>query len=388
MSLPALTDLRPRGGRLIDFNRPHMTGKELHYIAAARFHGKLDGEGPFTRLCHEWLERSLSAGKALLTRSCAAALETAALILDISPGDEVIVPSFSPVTTANAFVLRGAAPVFVDIRPDTLNMDETAVEAAFTPRTRAIVPVHYAGVACEMDEIMRIAASHGAAVVEDASRALMAEYKGRPLGAIGDIGALSFHETRNVISGEGGAILLNRAEHVPRAETLRRKGAGRSRFFRGEADRRAWRSEGSSFLPGELTAAFLWAQLEDAEAVCAGRRRLWDRYHELLEPLETAGKIRRPKSPPHCLHNAHIYYILADGALPRRKVMERLTSDGIQAFFHHVPLHSFPAGMRFGRVSGSMEVTCDVAARLLRLPLWIGLTEEDQERVAASLASL
>jgi dTDP-4-amino-4,6-dideoxygalactose transaminase len=379
---------RPAKGALIDFNRPHMTGKELYYIAAAHFNGKLAGDGPFTRRCHAWLERRLSVPKALLTHSCTAALEMAALLLDIRPGDEVIVPSFTFVSSANAFALRGGVPVFVDIRPDTLNMDEKLLEAAVTGRTRAVVPVHYAGVACEMDQILETARAHSLAVVEDAAQALLSSYKGRLLGTLGDIGTLSFHETKNIISGEGGAILVNRPEDSSKAEILREKGTDRSRFFRGETDKYTWRSFGSSFLPGELTAAFLWAQLEEADRINSARLKIWNYYHGILEPLERKGLLRRPSVPEHCSHNAHIYYILPDPCLPRAKVMEKLLSDGVQTVFHYVPLHSSPAGRELGRVSGPMTVTDDVSSRLIRLPLWIGLTEEDQDRAAASLASI
>jgi dTDP-4-amino-4,6-dideoxygalactose transaminase len=297
-------------------------------------------------------------------------------------------PSFTFVSTANAFVMRGATPVFVDIRADTLNIDESLLEAALSKRTRAIVPVHYAGVACEMGEILRLAAARGAAVVEDAAQALGSSYMGKPLGTLGDIGALSFHETKNVICGEGGAILLNRIEDIPRAEIFREKGTDRSRFFRGETDKYTWRSPGSSFLPGELTAAFLWAQLEEADKINAERRRIWSRYHEMLEPLERTGKLHRPTVPTYCGHNAHIYYILPDRSLNREMIMDKLLGDGVQTVFHYVPLHSSPAGLDFGRTSGSMAVTDDVSARIIRLPIWIGLTEGYQDRVVASLASL
>jgi dTDP-4-amino-4,6-dideoxygalactose transaminase len=386
MILPNLT-LPDDGEGLVDFNRPYMTGRELHYIAAAHNNGKLSGDGPFTRLCHGWLEDVLGSPRALLTHSCTAALEMAAILLDIMPGDEVVMPSFTFVSTANAFVLRGGVPVFVDIRPDTLNMDETLLEQAFTDRTRAVVPVHYAGVSCEMDSIMDIACSRGATVVEDAAQAILSTYKGRPLGTIGDIGAFSFHETKNIISGEGGAILLNSAEHVSRAEIIREKGTDRSNFFRGETDKYTWRSPGSSFLPGELVAAFLWAQLEEALDINAERMRIWNRWHELLEPLERSGKLRRPVVPSSCNHNAHIYYILPDRSLRRAAVMERLLESGIQTVFHYVPLHSSPAGQEFGRVSGDMHVTNDVSQRIIRLPMWIGLSETAQEKATSCLAS-
>ena len=295
---------------MIPFNKPYMTGKELYYIAEAKFGNMLAGDGPFTKRCHQWLEQRTGSAKALLTHSCTAALEMAALLLDIQPGDEIIMPSFTFVSTANAFVLRGGVPVFVDIREDTLNLDERLIEAAITPRTKAIVPVHYAGVACEMDTIMAIARRHGLKVVEDAAQGVMSSYKGRALGSIGDLGAYSFHETKNVISGEGGALLVNDPELALRAEIIREKGTDRSRFFRGEVDKYTWQEVGSSFLPGELIAAFLWAQLEEAERITNDRLASWARYHELLEPLEAKGILRRPVIPEGCQHNAHMYYVL------------------------------------------------------------------------------
>lgn len=370
---------------MIGFNRPHMTGKELAYIAEAHANGCLAGDGPFTRRCHQWLETHAGCARALLAHSCTAALEMAALLLDIVPGDEVIMPSYTFVSTANAFVLRGGVPVFVDIRPDTLNLDESLIEAAITPRTRAIVPVHYAGVACEMDTILSIARRHGLKVVEDAAQGMMAAYKGRPLGTIGDLGAYSFHETKNVISGEGGALLVNDATLAQRAEIIREKGTDRSRFFRGEVDKYTWREVGSSFLPGELTAAFLWAQLEEAERITRERLVLWRQYHALLEPLETQGFLRRPVIPADCQHNAHMYYVLLAPELDRQGVIQACKRRGIDALFHYVPLHTSPAGQRYGRASGPLSMTGTLSARLLRLPLWIGLTEGQQVSVADTL---
>ncbi|MDR0548501.1 MAG: dTDP-4-amino-4,6-dideoxygalactose transaminase [Deltaproteobacteria bacterium] len=373
---------------LIDFNRPYMTGKELFYIAEAHFNGKLAGDGPFTNRCHAWLEKSLNCPKVLLTHSCTAALEMAALILDVKPFDEIIMPSFTFVSTANAFVLRGGAPVFVDIREDTLNIDERKIEEAITPKTKAIVPVHYAGVGCEMDTIMSLARANGLAVVEDAAQALLSRYKGQYLGTFGEIGTISFHETKNIISGEGGAITLNEAALTSMAEVFREKGTDRSRFFRGEVDKYTWQTLGSSFLPGELIAAFLWAQLEEAQSIIARRKKIWNTYHELLEPLEKRGILRRPIIPPECDHNAHIYYILLASSLDRDRVIASLRSDGVQSVFHYVPLHSSPGGRKYGRAVGSLGLTDSLASRLLRLPLWVGLKEEDQERVRDSLAKL
>lgn len=369
----------------IPFNWPHMTGKELYYIAEAHFNGCLAGDGPFTKRCHGWLEERAGCSKALLTHSCTAALEMAALLLDIQPGDEIIMPSYTFVSTANAFVLRGGVPVFVDIREDTLNIDESLIEAAITPRTRAIAPVHYAGVACEMDTIMAIAKRHGLKVVEDAAQGVMATYKGRALGSIGDLGAYSFHETKNVISGEGGALLVNDPALALRAEIIREKGTDRSRFFRGEVDKYTWQEVGSSFLPGELIAAFLWAQLEEADQITQKRLANWQRYHDLLEPLEAQGILRRPIVPSDCQHNAHMYYVLLAPEIDRQQVLNAFRRDNIGAVFHYVPLHSSPAGLRYGRAHGPLEVTTRQSERLVRLPLWVGLTEQQQDKVVAVL---
>jgi dTDP-4-amino-4,6-dideoxygalactose transaminase len=365
----------------IPFNWPHMTGKELYYIAEAHFNGRLAGDGPFTKRCRGWLEEQTACNMGLLTHSCTAALEMAALLLDIQPGDEVIMPSYTFVSTANAFVLRGGVPVFVDIREDTLNLDERLIESAITPRTRVIAPVHYAGVACEMDTIMAIAQKHGLKVVEDAAQGVMSTYKGRALGSIGDLGAYSFHETKNVISGEGGALLVNSPDMSLRAEIIREKGTDRSRFFRGEVDKYTWQEVGSSFLPGELTAAFLWAQLEEADRITEERLASWQRYHELLEPLELNGNLRRPIVPDNCQHNAHMYYVLLAPEINRRKVLDEFKRNDIGAVSHYVPLHSSPAGLRYGREHGSLSVTIAQSERLIRLPLWVGLTEQQQNVV-------
>ena len=371
----------------IQFNRPFMTGKELYYIAEAKFGNMLAGDGPFTKRCHEWLERKSGCDKALLTHSCTAALEMAALLLDIKPGDEVIMPSYTFVSTANSFVLRGGVPVFVDIREDTLNLDERLIEAAITPRTRAIVPVHYAGVACEMDAIMTLANRHGLKVVEDAAQGVMASYKGRMLGSIGDLGAYSFHETKNVISGEGGALLVNDPALATRAEIIREKGTDRSRFFRGEVDKYTWQEVGSSFLPGELIAAFLWAQLEEAQSITNERLAIWGRYHELLAPFEQKGLLRRPIVPADCQHNAHMYYVLLAPEIDRQYVLSELKKNDIYSVFHYVPLHSSPAGQRYGRAHGELEVTVKQSERLVRLPLWVGLAPAQQERIVEVLSN-
>lgn len=367
---------------VIPFNKPYMTGKELWSISQAHHHGMLAGDGRFTRQCEEWLCRITGCRRALLTHSCTAALEMAALLAGIEPGDEVILPSYTFVSTANAFVLRGAVPVFVDIRSDTLNMDETLIEAAITPRTRAIIPVHYAGVGCEMDSILDIARRHGLLVVEDAAQGIMASYKGRPLGAIGDLGCLSFHETKNVIAGEGGTLLVNRPDFIERAEILREKGTDRSRFFRGEVDKYTWVDIGSSFLPGEVIAAFLSAQMEEAAAITAARLQLWDSYHQAFAALEAAGRVRRPVIPGDCCHNAHMYYLLVADEAERAALIRFLREAAIHAVFHYVPLHSSPAGRRFGKAAGPLPVTDDLSARLVRLPLWVGLDGNDgQNRV-------
>ena len=364
----------------IPFNRPYMTGKELWYISQAHHTGQLAGDGSFTQRCHTWLEGQVGCRKALLTHSCTAALDMAALLADLQPGDEVILPSFTFVSTANAFVLRGAVPVFVDIRPDTLNLDESLVEAAVTSRTKVVVPVHYAGVGCAMEAIAAIAEQHRLLVIEDAAQGLMASYRGRPLGSWGQLAAVSFHETKNIISGEGGALLVNDERFIERAEILREKGTNRSRFFRGEVDKYTWVDLGSSYLPGELIAAFLYAQLEEAEAITRRRRDLWDRYHEAFTELEQQEKVRRPVVPQDCEHNAHMYYLLLPAAEARDRLIGRLKEDGILTVFHYVPLDSSPAGRRFGRAHGPMTHTESISSRLVRLPLWIGM-EADIERV-------
>jgi dTDP-4-amino-4,6-dideoxygalactose transaminase len=364
----------------IPFNRPYLTGRELAYIAQAHGEGWLAGDGEFTNRCNAWIESTTGTRKALLTHSCTAALEIAAMVAGIGEGDEIIMPSFTFVSTANAFVRQGGVPVFVDIRADTLNLDETRIEAAITARTRAIVAVHYAGVGCDMDAIMAIAERHRLWVIEDAAQGLLASWRGRPLGSIGHLGAYSFHETKNIMSGEGGALLVNGPDHVLAAEIAREKGTNRSQFFRGEVDRYTWIDIGSSFLPSELTAAFLWAQIEEAEAITRRRLAIWDAYHAALADLEASGLIRRPIVPDDCTHNGHMYYVLLADEPTRTALIAYLKERGIFAIFHYVPLHSSPAGRRFGRCCGDLPTTDDVSARLLRLPFWIGL-EEHQDRV-------
>ncbi len=373
----------------IPFNKPYMTGKELWYVAQAHAQGHLAGDGHYSRLCGRWLEQRIGCRKALLTHSCTGALEMAAILLDIGPGDEVIMPSFTFVSTANAFVLRGGVPVFVDIRPDTLNIDERKIEAAITPRTKAIVAVHYAGVGCDMDAIMAIAAERGLFVVEDAAQGLMAGYKGRPLGSMGHLAALSFHETKNVICGEGGALLINDARFIDRAEIIREKGTNRSRFFRGQVDKYTWVDIGSSYLPGEILAAFLWAQMEEAEAITKRRLDIWGQYHQWLAAAETTGRLRRPIVPEDRTHNAHMYYLLLPSADRRTAFIESLRRREITTVFHYVPLHSSPMGQQHARSAEDMRHTQDVSGRLVRLPLWIGLEDHlafvISEVIAASM---
>ncbi|KRQ98418.1 TDP-4-oxo-6-deoxy-D-glucose aminotransferase [Bradyrhizobium valentinum] len=370
------------------FNRPYTTGNEIGYASEARLARHLSGDGQFTKRCHIWIEERTGCAKALLTHSCTSALDLAALLLDIKSGDEVILPSYTFVSTANAFVLRGAVPVFVDIRADTLNLDERLVEAAITSRTRAIVPVHYAGVSCEMGSIIEIAERHNLKIVEDAAQGIMASYKGRALGALGDLGSFSFHETKNIISGEGGSLLVNDPELVQRAEIMREKGTDRGRFFRGEVDKYTWQDVGSSFLPNEITAAFLWAQLEHAERITAGRLANWNRYDEMLAPLEQRGVLRRPIVPPECQHNGHLYYVLLQSDADRSRVLSELKQHGIGATFHYVPLHSSPAGLRFGRTHGELSVTTALSERLVRLPMWFDLSEAQQQRVCDALRAI
>ncbi|TPQ36248.1 dTDP-4-amino-4,6-dideoxygalactose transaminase [Bradyrhizobium guangdongense] len=372
----------------IPFNRPYPTGKEHGYIQDALDSLHVSGDGRFTKLCHEWIERRTGCAKALLTHSCTSALDMAAMLLDLRAGDEVILPSFTFVSSANAFVLRGVVPVFVDVREDTLNLDERQIEAAITSRTRAIAPVHYAGVGCEMDAIVAIAKRHNLRIVEDAAQAIMASYKGSPLGAIGDLGSFSFHETKNIMSGEGGCLLVNDPALAQRAEIMREKGTDRSRFFRGEVDKYTWQDIGSSYLPSDLTAAFLWAQLEEAERITRERLAIWSRYHDLLAPMEQRGLLRRPTVPAHCRHNGHIYYVLLPAVIDRAMVLRKLRDENIQAVFHYVPLHSSPAGLRFGRTHGDLKLTTSLSERLIRLPMWMGLRESEQERICDTLGTI
>lgn len=366
---------------MIPFNVPPCTGDELEYIGQAIASRKICGDGEFTKKCSRWLEDRFNAQKVLLTTSGTTALDMAALLCELQPGDEVILPSFTFSSTATAFVLAGARLVFVDIRPDTMNIDETKIEAAITDKTRVIVPVHYAGVACEMDTIMDIARRHGLKVVEDAAQGVMSTYKGRPLGTIGDMGCFSFHETKNYSMGEGGAIVINRPEYNERAEILREKGTNRSKFFRGQVDKYTWVDFGDSYLPSELNAAYLWAQLMKADEINEDRLRTWNEYWKALLPLAQAGKLELPTIPEGCVHNAHMFYIKAKNLEERTALIKHLKERDILAVFHYVPLHSAPAGLKFGRFAGEDVYTTAESDRLLRLPMYFGLTAEDRQAV-------
>ncbi|WGK57410.1 dTDP-4-amino-4,6-dideoxygalactose transaminase [Pantoea sp. SS70] len=373
---------------MIPFNAPPIVGSEVEYMQSAMASGKLCGDGGFTRRCQQWMEQHFGSKKVLLTPSCTASLEMAALLIDLQPGDEVIMPSYTFVSTANAFVLRGATIVFVDMRPDTLNIDETLIEAAITPKTRAIVPVHYAGVACEMDSIMALAAKHKLYVIEDAAQGVMSQYKGRALGTIGHIGCFSFHETKNYTAGgEGGATLINDAKLVDRAEIIREKGTNRSQFFRGQVDKYTWRDIGSSYLMADLQAAYLWAQLEAAEQINQQRLRLWQRYYDALRPLAAAGRIELPVVPKNCRHNAHMFYIKLRDSDDRQALINWMKEAEILTVFHYIPLHSSPAGERFGRFHGDDAFTTRESERLLRLPLFYNLSDNNQRTVISSLLS-
>ena len=368
----------------VPFNQPYTSGAELEYIREAIAGAHLSGNGPFTRKCAAWLEAALGSPRVLLTHSCTGALEMATLLAEIGPGDEVIMPSFTFSSTATAVTLRGGTPVFVDIREDTLNIDEERVADAVTDRTRAMMPVHYAGIACAMDELHEIAAPAGLAIIEDAAHALGSTLAGRPLGAIGTFGALSFHETKNVISGEGGALLINDPAFIDRAEILLEKGTNRRAFFRGEVDKYTWLDLGSSFLASELTCAFLWAQLERAEWLNAERMQIWQRYHDGFADLEQEGLVRRPIVPDGVAHNAHLYFLLAPDEAGRNDLIDALAREHVRAVFHYLPLHSSPAGRRLGRTAGELPVTDRASASLLRLPLWVGMSDEQVDHVVVA----
>ena len=370
---------------MIPFNIPPYMGKEKDYISEAIASGKICGDGNFTKKCNQWLEERTGAQKALLTTSCTHATEMAALLCDIRPGDEVIMPSYTFVSTADAFVMRGGVPVFVDIRPDTLNIDEELIEEAITERTKAIVPVHYAGVSCEMDRIMEIARKHHLKVVEDAAQGVMSTYKGRALGTIGDYGCYSFHETKNYSMGEGGALLIRDKENVELAEIIREKGTNRSQFFRGMVDKYTWVEKGSSYLPSELNAAYLYAQLEKAEEINNKRLELWQNYYEQLYPLKEKEILEFPVIPEECEHNAHMFYIKVKDLEERTRLITYLKEHQITASFHYVPLHSSPAGIKYGRFSGEDRYTTKESERLLRLPMYYSLTVSEVETVVETI---
>ena len=373
---------------MIPFNSPPVTGSEIDYMRSAMESGKLSGDGGFTRRCQQWMEQQSGSHKVLLTPSCTASLEMAALLINIVPGDEVIMPSYTFVSTANAFVLRGARIVFVDIRPDTLNIDETRVEAAITDKTRAIVVVHYAGVPCEMDALVRLTEKYKLYLIEDAAQGVMSAYQGRPLGSIGHIGCFSFHETKNYTAGgEGGATLINDPELVARAEIIREKGTNRSQFFRGQTDKYTWRDLGSSYLMSDLQAAYLWAQLESAEQINQRRLALWNNYYSALQPLARQGRLTLPVVPEGCTHNAHMFYILLEDNDTRERLIAWMKEAEILAVFHYIPLHSSPAGEQFGRFHGEDLYTTLQSERLLRLPLFYNLTDNNQKTVISSLMS-
>ena len=369
----------------IPFNKPHFTGHELAYIKDAHARRQLSGDGFYTRQCRKWMEKTFGCKMSLLTHSCTGAIEMMAILSDIQPGDEVIIPDYTFVTTANAFVLRRGVPVFVDIRPDTLNIDEKLIEKAITPKTKAIVAVHYAGVGCEMDVIRELAKKHKLLVLEDSAQSMLATYKGRYLGTLGDMAAFSFHETKNVISGEGGALFVNKSRFIERAQIIREKGTNRTKFFQGKIDKYTWVDIGSSYLPGEIIAAFLMAQLEHAVEINKKRLVLWNRYHKGLIDLEGRGRLRRPIIPSCVKHNAHLYYILTKNFNERNALLEFLKNKGILAVTHYVPLHASPGGKKFARYVGDMKVSRDTEARLIRLPLFYDLTTKEQADVIESI---
>lgn len=365
----------------IPFNRPFIVGKELYYIARAVQDGHLAGNGQFTKKCQDWMERSFRARKVLLTHSCTGALEISAMLIGVQSGDEIVLPSFTFVSTANAFAIRGASLKFVDIREDTLNIDESKIEPVISSRTKAIVPVHYAGIACDMDSIMALAATHDLTVVEDAAQGVNATYRDRFLGTIGHLGAYSFHETKNFISGEGGALVINDPKYIETAEIIREKGTNRAKFFRGEVDKYTWLSMGSSYLPSELAAAFLFAQLEACETITRQRKRIFDYYLEKLKPLEEIGFLRLPHCPAEISHNAHLFYLIMKNERMRDDLIARFRQNNIHAVFHYIPLHASPMGRTYGYRPGDLPVTESMASRLVRLPCYFELTTGEQDRV-------
>lgn len=372
---------------MIKFNVPPYAEKAADYIKECVENQKICGDGAYTRKCNEWIEAKTGTAKCLLTTSCTHATEMAALLADIKEGDEVIMPAYTFVSTANAFVLRGAVPVFVDIRPDTMNMDETLIEAAITEKTKAIAPVHYAGVACEMDTIMAIAKKHNLVVIEDAAQGIMSTYKGKALGTMGDYGCFSFHETKNYSMGEGGALLIRDEKNVEAAEIIREKGTNRSKYYRGQIDKYTWVDYGSSYLPSDMNAAYLYAQLEKADEMNEWRLNCWNRYYEKLLPLAECGKIDLPVVPEHCVHNAHMFYIKAKDIEERTALIDHLAKNDILSVFHYIPLHTAPAGKRFGRFHGEDRYTTKESERLARLPMYYGLTIEQVDYICDAVKS-
>lgn len=366
---------------MINFNVPPYTGKEMEYVMQCVENQKICGDGPFTKKCNEWIEKKTGTGKCLLTTSCTHATEMAALLADIKPGDEVIMPAYTFVSTADGFVLRGATPVFVDIRPDTMNIDENKIEAAITEKTKAIVPVHYAGVSCEMDKIMELAKKYNLMVIEDAAQGIMSTYKGKALGTFGEFGCFSFHETKNFSMGEGGALLIRDQNYVEEAEIIREKGTNRSKFFRGQIDKYTWVNYGSSYLPSDMNAAYLYAQLELADEITEHRLLLWNRYYERLLPLAEAGRIELPVIPEGCEHNAHMFYIKARDLEERSAFIDFMAKNQIKCVFHYIPLHTAPAGQKFGRFHGEDVYTTKESERLVRLPMYYKLTLEEVDGI-------
>lgn len=369
---------------MIPFNIPPFVGTELKYVQEAINNHKICGDGAFTKKCHSWFEEKIGR-KALLTTSGTTALEMAAILCNVQPGDEVILPSFTFCSTADAFVQRGAKLVFVDVRPDTMNIDENKIEAAITEKTKVICPVHYAGVVCEMDKIMKIARRHNLKVVEDAAQAVFSTYKGKPAGTIGDFGCYSFHETKNLSMGEGGAIVINDEKDYDMAEIIREKGTDRSLFLRGQVDKYTWREYGSSYLPSDMNAAYLWAQLEDYEKIQNSRMNVWNSYYSAFKPLENAEKVILPNIPEGCVHNAHMFYLITKNLEERTALIKFLKENDVAAVFHYIPLHSAPAGLKFGRFNGTDEITTTYSERLVRLPLFYGLSVEDLNRVISAV---
>ncbi len=366
---------------MITFNVPPCADKAMEYIEECVRNQKICGDGAYTKKCNRWIEERTGTTKCLLTTSCTHATELAALLADIRPGDEVIMPAYTFVSTADAFVLRGAVPVFVDIRPDTMNIDEKLIEAAITDKTKAIVPVHYAGVACEMDTIMDIAARHGLFVIEDAAQGILATYKGRALGSIGDFGCYSFHETKNYSMGEGGALLIRDGKYVEDAEIIREKGTNRSKFYRGQIDKYTWVNYGSSYLPSDMNAAYLYAQLEQADEINQARLACWNRYYERLTPLKETGKLELPVVPEGCVHNAHMFYVKVKDITERTAFISFLAENGVHSVFHYIPLHTAPAGQKFGRFHGEDRYTTAESERLARLPMYYGLSLEQVDYI-------